>query len=180
MGALGRCGKGAVDLFHKVGLKEENIIQWDMKETESGGPFPQILDVDVFVNCIYLSSSIPPFLTKDLIKNAGSSRRLSVLVDVSCDATNPFNPIPIYSGVTTFNKPTLEVDVGTNPPLSVVAIDHLPTLLPREASEQFSSDLLPSLLSLKERDSARVWTGAETLFKSKLQAAVEEESKSAA
>ncbi len=55
-----------------------------------------------------------------------------------------------------------------NPPLSVISIDHLPTLLPREASEQFSSDLLPSLLEFPQRSSARVWTDAEKLFKEKL------------
>ncbi|KAG6372980.1 hypothetical protein JVT61DRAFT_7027 [Boletus reticuloceps] len=37
------------------------------------------------------------------------------------------------------------------PSLSVISIDHLPTLLPREASEQFSADLLPSLLELPKR-----------------------------
>jgi len=37
---------------------------------------------------------------------------LSVVVDVSCDTTNPFNPIPIYTVNTTFDKPTVPVDVG--------------------------------------------------------------------
>lgn len=34
--------------------------------------------------------------------------------------------------------------------MTVVSIDHLPTLLPREASEAFSTDLLPSLMTLPE------------------------------
>jgi saccharopine dehydrogenase (NAD+, L-lysine forming) len=54
----------------------------------------------------------------------------------------------------------------------VIAIDHLPTLLPREASEQFSADLLPSLLELPQRDTARVWKAAEQLFDEKKQAAL--------
>jgi saccharopine dehydrogenase (NAD+, L-lysine-forming) len=57
----------------------------------------------------------------------------------------------------------------------VISIDHLPTLLPREASEQFSSDLLPSLLQLPQRDNARVWVEAEKLFNSKLKEAVQAE-----
>jgi saccharopine dehydrogenase (NAD+, L-lysine-forming) len=52
--------------------------------------------------------------------------------------------------------------------MSVISIDHLPTLLPREASEQFSHDLLPSLLELPERQTARVWTDAEKLFREKM------------
>lgn len=57
----------------------------------------------------------------------------------------------------------------------MISIDHLPTLLPREASEQFSSDLLPSLLQLPQRDTARVWVEAERLFKNKLKEAVQAE-----
>jgi len=55
------------------------------------------------------------------------------------------------------------------PPLSVISIDHLPTLLPREASEQFSEDLLPSLLGFP---ATRVWTEAGELFQKKLGEAV--------
>jgi saccharopine dehydrogenase (NAD+, L-lysine forming) len=131
IGALGRCGRGAVDLFRKIGLAEyvlnlafpfdvlvtifvsrEDILKWDLDETAHGGPFQEILDVDVFVNCIYLNSTIPPFITHDQIAAAGSTRRLAVVVDVSCDTTNPFNPIPIYTINTTFPKPTVSVDVG--------------------------------------------------------------------
>ncbi len=62
-----------------------------------------------------------------------------------------------------------------NPPLAMVSIDHLPTLLPREASEQFSAALLPSLLELPNRKSARVWVEAEKLFREKLGEAVKAE-----
>lgn len=73
------------------------------------------------------------------------------------------------------------------PPLTVVSIDHLPTLLPREASDAFSNDLLPSLMTLpqaiKDREprqgkpletkdvgkgDARVWREAEALFWTKM------------
>jgi saccharopine dehydrogenase (NAD+, L-lysine-forming) len=82
-----------------------------MAETAKGGPFQEILDVDVFVNCIYLSSSIPPFVTQETIAQSGENRRLSVIVDVSCDTTNPFNPIPVYSINTTFDRPTVPVEL---------------------------------------------------------------------
>lgn len=192
IGALGRCGSGACDFAVRAGIPEENIIRWDMHETKAGGPFPEILDVDIFVNCIYLSTPIPPFLTNDFIKaydttTTSSPRPLSVIVDVSCDATNPHNPIPVYYGSTTFDSPIVRVATDTSTPLDVVAIDHLPTLLPREASEFFAKDLLPSLIALKDytpnasvgkdaqndagTDSqdkknkmVRVWTDAEALF----------------
>ncbi|WVQ81051.1 hypothetical protein IAT38_003158 [Cryptococcus sp. DSM 104549] len=172
IGALGRCGSGAVDLFRKAGLAEENIVKWDMAETAKGGPFQDILDVDIFVNCIYLSQPIPKFITSEFIASAGEARRLGVVVDVSCDTTNPHNPIPIYDINTTFPEPTVEVDTkGVGKRCTVISIDHLPTLLPREASEQFSKDLLPSLLQLPERANAPVWTNAEKLFRQKLEEA---------
>lgn len=58
-------------------------------------------------------------------------------------------------------------------PVSVISIDHLPTLLPREASEQFSGELLPSLAEFPRRKRARVWTDAEALFQAKLGEAVD-------
>jgi len=176
IGALGRCGRGAVDLFRKIGLLEDNIVKWDLDETAKGGPFQEILDVDIFVNCIYLATRISPFLTEGQIYSAGKTRRLSVVVDVSCDTTNPYNPIPIYSVNTTFFEPTVAAVVGAgNPPLEIISIDHLPTLLPREASEQFSADLLPSLLEFPDRERARVWTDAKKLYEEKLAEAVKEE-----
>ncbi|KAH8834367.1 saccharopine dehydrogenase [Flagelloscypha sp. PMI_526] len=176
IGAFGRCGRGAIDLFRKAGLKEENILKWDIEETAIGGPFPEILQVDIFVNCIYLNSSIPPFITNQSVEDAGLGRQLSVVVDVSCDTTNPFNPIPIYSVNTTFDEPTVPMNLSSGfPALSVISIDQLPALLPREASEQFSADLLPSLLQLPQRAEARVWTDAEKVFKAKLGEAVKQE-----
>ncbi|RDX43793.1 saccharopine dehydrogenase [Lentinus brumalis] len=176
VGALGRCGRGAVDLFRKVGVDDDDVLKWDMAETARGGPFQEILDADIFVNCIYLSSPVPPFVTEEQIAAAGRSRRLRVAVDVSCDTTNPHNPLPIYSVNTTFAKPTVPVEVGEgNPALAMVSIDQLPSLLPRDASEQFGANLLPSLLELPNRKDARVWVEAEDLFRAKLAEAVKAE-----
>ena len=91
--------------------------------------------------------------------------QLTVILPTS---TNPHNPVPCYTITTTFDKPTVPVEGFENPALSVISIDHLPSLLPRESSEMFSEALLPSLLQLRNRDTARVWTQAEELFKQKV------------
>jgi len=44
IGALGRCGSGAVDAAIKAGVPADRILKWDMAETASGGPFPEILE----------------------------------------------------------------------------------------------------------------------------------------
>lgn len=162
IGALGRCGSGALDLFRKVGIPEDQLAKWDMAETAKGGPFSEIVQSDIFVNCIYLSQPIPPFINSDLLNSA--SRKLRSIVDVSADTTNPHNPIPVYTIATDFDDPTVVVETTAGPKLSVCSIDHLPSLLPREASEFFSKDLLPSLLQLPERETAPVWARAKKLF----------------
>ncbi|KAH3666924.1 hypothetical protein OGAPHI_003374 [Ogataea philodendri] len=162
IGALGRCGSGAVDLCRKVGIPEDNILKWDMKETAKGGPFQEIVEADIFVNCIYLSQPIPPFVNLETLNT--EKRNLRTIVDVSADTTNPHNPIPVYSIATVFQKPTVKVDTTKGPKLSVISIDHLPSLLPREASEAFVHDLLPSLKQLPQRETAPVWARAKSLF----------------
>ncbi|EFQ97667.1 saccharopine dehydrogenase [Nannizzia gypsea CBS 118893] len=163
IGALGRCGRGAVDACVKSGC--EDLLRWDMAETAKGGPFTEIVEADIFINCIYLSEKIAPFVDMNSLK--ASNRRLSVVCDVSCDTSNPNNPIPIYNVNTTFDKPTITLSLS-NPPLSVISIDHLPSLLPAESSDAFSNDLLPSMLEIQNRASHPVWQRAEKLFREKV------------
>lgn len=162
IGALGRCGSGAVDLLHKAGVPDENILKWDIKETSRGGPFEEIAQADIFINCIYLSKPIAPFINYELLNK--KNRKLRTVVDVSADTTNPHNPVPIYEIATVFSSPTVLVPTTTGPKLSVISIDHLPSLLPRESSEFFAHDLLPSLEQLPERYTAPVWVKAKKLF----------------
>eukprot|EP00475_Leptophrys_vorax_P003607 TRINITY_DN12122_c0_g1_i1.p1 TRINITY_DN12122_c0_g1~~TRINITY_DN12122_c0_g1_i1.p1 ORF type:complete len:812 (+),score=244.21 TRINITY_DN12122_c0_g1_i1:227-2662(+) len=154
LGALGRCGGGASWFTEMTGI---NPIKWDLEETRNGGPFNQLLEVDVLVNCIYLSNKIPPFLTEDML--AGSGVRLSVFVDVSCDYNNPANPFPIYSQSTSLKDPVLQMSYGKNS-LSIISIDHLPTLIPSESSAEFSSALIKHMNNLQ----SPVWTRAENLY----------------
>lgn len=76
--------------------------------------------------------------------------------------------MPIYTVATTFDNPTVPVDGVENPPVSVISIDHLPSLLPRESSEAFSGDLLPYLLKLNDWRNDAVWAGAKKLFDEKV------------
>ncbi|KAF5574616.1 saccharopine dehydrogenase (NAD+ L-lysine forming) [Fusarium pseudocircinatum] len=154
LGALGRCGKGAVDLFLKAGMPDENITRWDLNETKDrDGPYEETAKADVFLNAIYLSKPIPPFINQELLAKKG--RNLAVVID------DPTVPVEIK-------------DDQNNLPLSVISIDHLPSMLPREASEAFSEGLKESLLTLKDRKTSRVWADAEKLFHEKVATLPEE------
>ncbi|KAJ1340442.1 hypothetical protein BSLG_004961 [Batrachochytrium salamandrivorans] len=136
------------------------------KACKAAGKMPSIMVIGALGRCgsgacDLARAPITPFLTKTMLQDP--SRVLSVLTDVSCDATNPHNPIPVYYGASTFDDPVIKVEAGSVS-LDVIAIDHLPTLLPREASEAFCNDLLPSLLDLMQPIRSSVWTGAAALF----------------
>lgn len=169
IGALGRCGTGAIELCMAAGVPEASILKWDMAETTAGGPFAEISASDIFINCVYLGAAvIPPFVTLESLSKPG--RRLRVICDVSCDPDNEHNPIPIYTEYTTFADPAVTIPVhGDGPELRLVSIDQLPSLVAREASDEFSRLLLPSLLTLNHREQEGVWTRAEELFKKKVQ-----------
>ncbi|KAL8917941.1 MAG: hypothetical protein Q9172_005632 [Xanthocarpia lactea] len=168
IGALGRCGTGAVDCCRAVDVIPGSFIEkWDKDETKAGGPFSEIAGSDIFINCIYLNQPIAPFVTTDSLSKPG--RKLRVICDVSCDPSDPNNPVPLYHRNTTFVKPTLSVDIrGDGPELTIITIDHLPSLVAREASEDFSGLLLPSLKTLNKRDEPGVWKRAETVFREKV------------
>ena len=160
IGAKGRCGSGAAELCRELGIE---TTLWDLEETAQGGPFPEILEHDIFLNCVFVRSATPPFLTRECLAEA---RRLCVIVDVSCDPFADYNPLPIYDQCTTFLRPALRL--MDEPVLDLIAIDHLPSMLPEESSEDFSSQLLGALIELPD---GRVWQRARELFAEKAAAA---------
>ncbi|KAJ3497633.1 hypothetical protein NLG97_g1749 [Lecanicillium saksenae] len=123
---------------------------------------------DILVNCVYLGAHrVPPFTTIE--KLSTPERRLRVICDVSCDPNSENNPIPVYSGYSSFDSPTVAPKAQLEgPELRIIAIDHLPTMIAREASDEYSGLLLPSLLELKDRNTAGVWTRAEKTFRDRV------------
>ena len=89
-------------------------------------------------------------------------RLLTTVVDVSCDPYSVYHPLPVYTDCTTFTRPALRL--RDNPVLDLIAIDHLPSMLPKESSEDFSAQLLGALLELP---GGRTWQRALELFENK-------------
>ena len=155
IGANGRVGTGAADLCTALGVK---VTKWDMAETAHGGPFPEVLAHEVFLNCILARPGCPVFVPA----SAGTDpRALTVIGDIACDPTSDFSPVKVYDRATDWDAPVLRV--AGNPPLDVMAIDNLPSLLPVESSEDYAAQLLPSLLTL-DNLRAGVWGRASDEF----------------
>ena len=155
VGALGRVGKGAIDFCESLGLK---VTKWDIEETKNGEPFPEILEHELFLNCILAKPGAPIFIRNE---HLNTNRKLSIIGDISCDPDSSFNPIPIYKSPTTWATPVVRVNASQT--LDVMAIDNLPSLLPYESSVDFSKQLLPLLFDLNEPENS-VWKRAERTF----------------
>ena len=153
IGALGRVGTGAADLCGAMGM---DVTKWDMAETASGGPFPEILAHEIFLNCILARPGCPVFVPASAIGD--DARKLTVIGDIACDPTSDFSPVKVYNRTTEWAEPALRV--AHAPVLDVTAIDNLPSLLPVESSIDYAAQLLPTLAQLGAIE-AGVWARAK-------------------
>lgn len=149
VGAKGRSGTGAVELLEKFGVE---VSKWDIEETRNLDR-KALLAHDILVNCVLMTGPGLTLLRPEDLKNT----RLKMISDVSCDPFSDFNPVPIYMAPTSWDAPYTEVA----PAIELTAIDNLPSMLPREASEDFSAQLLPTLLSYP---SGVPWKNAKAVF----------------
>jgi len=159
IGALGRVGTGAREACEALGLQ---VTLWDQKETAQGGPFHEIFEHDILLNCILARSGCRVFVPEDA---KAMPRSLSMIGDIACDPESDFSPIKVYNRVTTWDDPYFRA--SEDPVLEVMAIDNLPSLLPLESSEDFSEQLFPFLLGLcglGTQEDATVWERARQTF----------------
>ena len=148
IGANGKCGRGAIDLLDKASIT--NVTKWDLADTKGkNGPFDKILDFDIFINCVAINhSGIPnPSLTLNSLKR---NRNLSVIVDVSCDVHSTYNAIPFNTRTTSLDKPFYDfsyiTELGDEKSLALCSVDNLPSLVPKDASDEFSKSFFEILL----------------------------------
>jgi alpha-aminoadipic semialdehyde synthase len=160
----------ARDVVFKVVFKEEHTVQpivsGDKFELQDYYDHPEkyrsifssyLPHLTLLVNCVYWESKYPRLVTKrELRKLYGASEqpRLRVIGDISCDiegaieatleCTEPGDPIYVYDPFEDRISPGVE---GRGP--VILAVDILPSELPREASTYFSSvlkDYLPAIV----------------------------------
>jgi saccharopine dehydrogenase (NAD+, L-lysine-forming) len=152
LGALGRSGTGARDALEAAGVP---VTGWDVAETRQLDR-AAMLDHQVLVNTVLTTQPTRPYLT---VEDLAQPHRLGVLCDVTNDVGSPYNLFPLYTETTSWQEPVREVP-GTD--LALIAIDNLPSLLPREASISFSSELVGPVAGLRT-DSAP-WRRTLALF----------------
>ncbi len=149
IGAKGRSGQGATEALKLAGY---TVTEWDVEETRNLDR-AALLDHDLLVNCVLMTG---PGLLLLRPEDLGKGK-LRMISDVSCDPFSDFNPLPIYSAPSTWDAPFEALEGG----VEITSIDNLPSLLPREASEDFSDQLLPTLLAYPD---GAAWQAAKASF----------------
>ncbi len=159
--------------FYKVVFKESDIVKprnntepFDLQDYYQSpekyeGVFEHYLPyLTMLINGIYWDTRYPRLATKDYLKSLyqkNIGKHLRVVGDITCDiegsiefnvkATNSRNPVYVYEPLTEQVKDGIE---GNGP--VILAVDKLPTELPREATEFFGESLLPFVPELANAD----------------------------
>lgn len=117
--------------------------------------FPYAQVADIFINGIFYNKKAPPFFTVQEMRRPEFN--LQIIADVTCDIA-PDASVPSTLRASTIEKPVYGFDpatgMETHPYLQgvvdVMAIDNLPSEMPRDASrafgQQFIDHILPELL----------------------------------
>ncbi len=159
IGALGRSGSGAIDALSIAGCE---ITKWDMAETINLD-HDTLLSHDLLVNCVLMTGPGLQLLTPDDLQRENTSIR--TISDVSCDPMSDYNPLPVYQKPTSWEQPFLQIGRnGRGDTVELTAIDNLPSLIPLEASQDFSGQFVRSLLRF---DHGHEWSAAKQTFESR-------------
>jgi hypothetical protein len=125
------------------------------------GVFEQYLPhLTVLVNAIYWTERYPRLVTKESLRDlfqGESAPHLKVIGDISCDvegaiectvrSTEPGDPVFVYNPLS-----GTALDGYEGPGVVVMAVDILPSELPREASADFSRVLKPFIPAIAQCD----------------------------
>ena len=129
IGSDGRCGSGVKKILDTLGINYTPFTKSDRIE--------RLEEYDIVYKCIILDVSYSHIW----FDKATHFTKPIVIVDISCDYSKKNNPIKLYSEATTWNQPVFKY----NDFVDIIAIDNLPSMLPKESSDEFS-DLCTKLL----------------------------------
>ncbi|RLC75158.1 MAG: hypothetical protein DRI81_12585 [Chloroflexi bacterium] len=164
----------ARNAVYKVVFKEEHTVEpispedefelqdyYDHPEKYRGKFNTYLPHLSVLVNCTYWETKYPRLVTKADLRQlyAKGEPRLHVIGDISCDVegaiegtvkcTEPGEPVFVYDP---FEDRAIDGVEGRGP--VIMAVDILPSELPRDASEYFSGVLMDYVTAIAQADYA--------------------------
>ncbi len=140
-----------IDMFEPIDSNNQFGLQdyFDHPEKYKSKFYPYLEKMNILVSCIYWDTPYPRLITLEEIKrHYEGAASLCVVGDITCDidgaiqfnSGSTLSPDPVY----VYNPKTGQKSMGfEGDGVLLMAVDNLPTELPREASEAFGEALLP-------------------------------------
>jgi len=127
---------------------------------------------EVYISCHFWNNAAPKLLTVEDLKKCTA---LKVVADISCDIADPIactlRPSTIADPLYGYNvEGHTEGDWKEENNIVVMAVDNLPTELPKEASEDFGNQLIQGVFShfLNNDSEGIIFNASETNLEGKL------------
>ncbi len=174
----GRASKGSIELLKQANIRQVSINDYlnnkydkavfckisakEHVEKKDGKEISKVknylFETDMFIACHYWEPKFPKFFYPNQINKF---KNLKVIGDVTCDINGS---IPTTIRSTSIAKPYYSIDINTmkeidlsDKGIAVMAVDNLPSELPRDASEEFGSSVISEVLpSLINKDDGRI------------------------
>ena len=174
----GRASKGSIELLKETNIKQvsnndylnkkyneaifTNISPTEHIERKDGKDVSRVknylFETDMFIACHYCEPKFPKLFYPNQINEF---KNLKVIGDITCDINGS---IPTTIRSTSIAKPYYSIDINTmkeidlgDKGIAVMAVDNLPSELPRDASEEFGSSVISEFLpSLINKDDGRI------------------------
>ena len=174
----GRASKGSIELLKQANIKQVSINDYlnnkydkavfckisakEHVEKKDGKEISKVknylFETDMFIACHYWEPKFPKFFYSNQINKF---KNLKIIGDITCDINGA---IPTTIRSTSIAKPYYSIDINTmkeidlsDKGIAVMAVDNLPSELPRDASEEFGSRVISEVLpSLVNKDDGRI------------------------
>ncbi len=174
----GRASKGSIELLKQANIKQVSINDYlnnkydkavfckisakEHVEKKDGKEISKVknylFETDMFIACHYWEPKFPKFFYSNQINKF---KNLKIIGDITCDINGA---IPTTIRSTSIAKPYYSIDINTmkeidlsDKGIAVMAVDNLPSELPRDASEEFGSGVISEVLpSLINKDDGRI------------------------
>jgi len=174
----GRASKGAIEMLENANIKQisindylnkkyneaifSNISAKEHIEIKEGKNISKVknylFDTDIFIACHYWDPKFPKLFFP---KHINEFKKLKIIGDITCDINGS---VPTTIRSTSIAKPYYsididlmkEVDLGVRG-IAVMAVDNLPSELPKDASEEFGNSIISEILPyLIDKDDGRI------------------------
>jgi saccharopine dehydrogenase (NAD+, L-lysine-forming) len=130
VGPNGRCGVGVINVLTYFNIEFDKINREDTKKN--------LQEYDIIFNCIVLDKK----LNETWFDNNTIFTKSITIVDISCDYNSINNPIKLYEKLTTWKNPVYSYSYNVD----IISINNLPSLLPKDSSDEFSEILVGLIL----------------------------------